>query len=98
MGHVLISPVADKQAIKDDIEKILNLNEQNLRVQRYSVWKAIWNKSTKFGKTKPNIQIVHEIINKYSQKHNDEYQPYRGFVIQWFSNRFKKELLAIKKG
>jgi uncharacterized protein (TIGR02646 family) len=95
---VVIATDLSNQELKDDINKRLNLNEQNLKNRRFAVWKAIWRKVNKTGKT--DIRQVKEILAIY--KYDDALEPSKrdfkefcGFIVQWYSAHYKDELQKI---
>ena len=95
---VVIAANFKNQDLKDDIDKRLNLNEQNLRNQRFAVWKGIWRIVKKNDKI--DIRQVQEILEKYNYTQTVEpskrdFKEFCGFITQWYGQHFKNELSRI---
>lgn len=94
---VVMAADITNQELIDDIDKRLNLNEQNLKIQRFSVWKAIWRQINKNNKL--DIVLLNEVLNKYqftSSKQERDFKAFCGFIVYWYEKRYKNELLKVR--
>ena len=95
---IVIAADSTNQELKDDINKRLNLNEQNLKNRRFAVWKAIWRKVNKTGKI--DIRQVKDILVLYNYDNTldpskRDFKEFCGFIVQWYWYHFKDELQKI---
>jgi uncharacterized protein (TIGR02646 family) len=98
---VVIAPNNENEDLKSDIE-LLNLNEQNLRIERFSVWKGLWRVVYNERKNKLNISKLINILDDHDftktiEPSKRDFKEFCGFIIQWFENRFKDELAQARK-
>lgn len=97
----VIAPNDENEDLKSDI-KMLNLNEQNLKIKRFSVWKGLWRAVYNQRKKRLNVSILISILEDYdftkiTEPSNRELNEFCGFITQWFENRFKDELIQARK-
>lgn len=95
--------VADNDSIdlKADI-KLLNLNEQNLKIRRFAIWKGLWRIAYNKRRQKPNISRIIKILDDHDftktiEPSKRDFNEFCGFVTQWFEKRFNDELIQARK-
>lgn len=94
--EVIVIPAdPNNEELRNDINKILNLNQQNLKNKRFRVWKGLWRIVCKNNKC--DTKKVREILAKYQYFGNIDpkkrnYEEFCGFIYAWFESRFKNEI------
>jgi uncharacterized protein (TIGR02646 family) len=93
----VIAADSSNEDLHNDIKIRLNLNEQNLSTQRFFVWRGIWRVIHKNGKL--DLNRLKEVLNDYDYTQTTDpdkrlFKAFCGFIVQWYSQRFKNELIS----
>ncbi len=97
-GYIEVIAVNADPDIQHDI-KLLNLNEQNLKIARYAKWKGIMTKIQKRDGSF-DVKKLYELLESYKPTYtamDRAYEPYCGCILSWFQARFRNELAAYQK-
>ena len=98
--EVIVLPADNtNEELKKDIDTRLNLNEQNLKNQRFWVWRSIWRLINKKGKSEANMVLLNELLQAYqfnTSKPERDFKAFCGFIVYWYEKRFKNELSKVR--
>jgi len=78
-----------------EINYVLNLNEDNLKLGREAIYKSIDSKVTTFFKTPhltraDKVEFLDKLIDWWSTKHNGKYEPFCMVAVKYLESRKRK--------